>query len=507
MSRFRSMKPTIPLVGGIIVLATVVRLLFLGQKSFWADEVISVYFARQDWISLLAILPYEMNMTAYYALLHLWLNLGDSEFTVRMLSAIPAVATVPVLYALGARLFGAKVGLTAALLLSINAFHIRYAQEARSYSMLILLITTSSLLFLKSVARPTPRSWTAYILATVLAAYSHFFALLVLAAHWASLPFLRGKPLPWRALILSTLIIGFLLLPIPIFAVDIGQIDRIGRPTLRTIAHIFSALPGADRFPGTTGAGEFFTLAGASRTLLLLSYIVLWCLGIITALRWVRSSNTFPESWYYGFLLTWTGVPIALALGISMVKPVAMVRYFAVCLPPALLLAAIGLARVRPRWVFAGVLVIIVGLASHRVIAYYESDKEDWRGATRYIVSQVKPGDAVLLPATFIWMAFNYYHDRLQAPTSSVSILVLLGPQERYLPPETRYPEIIALSYPDDLPRAYDRVWVLLSHHMNYQFDGPIFPVLGRRYLSVTEKTFSYVKVRLYNNPQKPGFP
>ena len=63
-------------------------------------------------------------MGLYYVLLHGWIALGDSEFTVRALSAIFAVATIPVVYGLTRRIFRGRAALTAALLLALNSFFI-----------------------------------------------------------------------------------------------------------------------------------------------------------------------------------------------------------------------------------------------------------------------------------------------------------------------------------------------------------------------------------------------
>jgi mannosyltransferase len=128
----------------ITLLALFLRLHLLGQDSFWGDELASVRRAQMDWDAFWELMRGIPAMALYYALLRFWILLGDSEFTVRILSVIPAVVTVPLVYFMGKRLFDPRVGLIAALLLAMNAFHIQYSQEARSYSLLILLVTLSS---------------------------------------------------------------------------------------------------------------------------------------------------------------------------------------------------------------------------------------------------------------------------------------------------------------------------------------------------------------------------
>jgi uncharacterized membrane protein len=66
-------------------------------------------------------------MALYYFLLRFWLTLGGSEGFVRGLSVLFSVATIPITFFLGARLFGRRAGLLASLLLAVNAYHIHYA--------------------------------------------------------------------------------------------------------------------------------------------------------------------------------------------------------------------------------------------------------------------------------------------------------------------------------------------------------------------------------------------
>jgi predicted membrane-bound mannosyltransferase len=96
-------------VGGLVALITalalLLRLLFLAENSFWYDEILSVRRAQLDSGAFRDLINSVPPMTLYYILLRFWLALGDSDFIVRMLSVIPAVATIPVVYLLGARLF------------------------------------------------------------------------------------------------------------------------------------------------------------------------------------------------------------------------------------------------------------------------------------------------------------------------------------------------------------------------------------------------------------------
>ena len=122
-----------------------IRFLFLARKPFWFDECFSVEVARLDWRNFLHLLWWrEANMSLYYLLLRIWLHFGRSEFFIRTLSVLVAAATLPAIYWLARLLYNRRVALIAATLFTFNAYSVRYAQEARSYELLVLLATLSS---------------------------------------------------------------------------------------------------------------------------------------------------------------------------------------------------------------------------------------------------------------------------------------------------------------------------------------------------------------------------
>ncbi len=174
-----------------ILAAAWLRFHLLTAKSFWFDEGFSVGVARLGWADFLQLLWHrEANMAVYYLLLRLWTKFGISEVFVRSLSVVFALATIPIIYMLGARLFRPRTGLIAAVLLAVNAFSVRYSQEARGYTLLVLLVALSSWFFVRSIEERTSRDWWLYTLCAVLMVYTHFYGILIVAAQGLSLIFL-----------------------------------------------------------------------------------------------------------------------------------------------------------------------------------------------------------------------------------------------------------------------------------------------------------------------------
>ena len=400
---------------GAIVLGALLRLAYLGRLSLWLDEAFSVNTAAlPGWSEFWQIVSVDVNfnMIAYYMLLRLWLVAGDGDVWVRALSVVPAVATLVPLYVLGRRLLGARVALLAAALLAVNAFHIRYAQEARGYTLVVLMITLSSLAFVRLVEDKSPRAWVLYILTSSLAVYTQLFSILVLIAHWLSLALLPRRNVPWRQMLWGALLLAFLFVPIGVWLLRgiEGSITWIERPSLYDLARFFYTASGGAA--AIVEAGREHPLGRVARRLLLLAYLLPAAVGAVRVALKHRWQPT-RERWHFGFVVLWLVVPIGVAFAVSLEQPIFEPRYLLVTLPPLCLLAAAGLSLIRPRWLFAAAVVVVLGLGLYGTRTYYTfAVKDDWRGATGYILSKATPRDGIIFHAHFTSWGFDYYTRR-----------------------------------------------------------------------------------------------
>src|SRR2546421_12986129 len=87
---------TAKLLGITTAVGLWLRLVHLGDKSLWLDEVSSAVFGRMNW-SCFGRLTWarQANMLLYYLLLRCWIQLGQSQFTRGPLSVIFGVVTLP----------------------------------------------------------------------------------------------------------------------------------------------------------------------------------------------------------------------------------------------------------------------------------------------------------------------------------------------------------------------------------------------------------------------------
>src|SRR5258708_3564122 len=108
MRFFRKLlSPAIVLWVGVVPLAASLRLLFLYRRSLWQNELFSIAVARLPRGEFVRLLSHtEANMALYYALLRVWLRLGDSETFLRIPSLIFSLLTTLIVYLLARCLYG-----------------------------------------------------------------------------------------------------------------------------------------------------------------------------------------------------------------------------------------------------------------------------------------------------------------------------------------------------------------------------------------------------------------
>ncbi|MDZ4860936.1 MAG: glycosyltransferase family 39 protein [Candidatus Hydrogenedentes bacterium] len=164
----------------IIAVAAWLRLAWLDFRGFWIDEA--------DWLGAIdvpsiaqAAQAGNFPHTPFFAIV-MWpfRSLFDDDWSARMIPALLGIATVPMLYAIGARLFTPGAGMIAAAVLALCPIHVDYSRQFEPYAMAAFMITAAVLLMLRARDRPTPRRWLVAALASAASIYGSIFASVVL---------------------------------------------------------------------------------------------------------------------------------------------------------------------------------------------------------------------------------------------------------------------------------------------------------------------------------------
>ncbi len=167
----------------LTVLAAVLRLYGLGHQGFWFDEANTALLVKFSPGKMLGLIPQtESTPPLYYMAAWIWSRVfGDNEAGLRSLSALCGILTVPVAWAAARALVTRRAALIVCALTACNPLLIWYSQEARSYSLLVLLTAVALLAFAYAREIPSAGPVTAWVLACALALATHYYAVVTVA--------------------------------------------------------------------------------------------------------------------------------------------------------------------------------------------------------------------------------------------------------------------------------------------------------------------------------------
>jgi uncharacterized membrane protein len=391
------------LLAAVLLLAAFLRFYQLGTDSLWNDEGVSLRFANMEEIRIVKQSEDDFNYPTYYLGLHYWVALfGDSDFSLRVPSALAGLLAVFAMYKVGSLLFGRATGIMASLILALSPFHIQYSQEARVYNFMSLLALLSFYFFIKVLNERKLATQTGYVLSTSVLMYSHIYGLFIVLAQniYVATNFLgrvlrlrhgsRPGLVEWvglQALLFVLFIPGLVLL--------VGWLSIPGR-------HEWISSPSLDWIYNRV-------LVEYSGSPLLL--IVLLAFSLLAAIALVRSGDA---SKLY-LLLCWLLTPVALPLAISSFSdPIFSPRYGIPASLALYLLAAKGVeaasgafSRTSTRWVpwvskartvwLIAATILIVLFCKELYIYFNNLDKPQWREVAQYVDTQAQTDDLVLL--------------------------------------------------------------------------------------------------------------
>lgn len=164
------------LIGGLV-------LRFVATSPLWLDETLSVNIAQIPFGDMAAALRRDGAPPLYYVALKGWIEIfGTSDLAVRALSGVFAVAAMPFVWLTGRRLAGREGAWLALVLIASSPFALRYATEARMYSLVVLLTAIGVVLLNAFLDQPTTPRMAGLMLVTGALVLTHYWALYLVAA-------------------------------------------------------------------------------------------------------------------------------------------------------------------------------------------------------------------------------------------------------------------------------------------------------------------------------------
>ena len=418
-----SEKSTKMILLSTLALSLILRIFKLDAEDIWVDEMFSINLAHNNIFEIITGSLKDLNPPLYYIILHYWSSLfGNGEFVTRIPSVIFGIISIYIIYKIGRLILNKEVGLISAFMLSISLFHIRYSQEARSYSLLVLLVLISNYYFFQILKEDKNKIdknkitdiWKkkifidikklGYLISTVAMLYTHFYGIFyVMFQNIYYLLIYRKDIKNWIILQGS-----ILLLFIPWLPFVLAQTTRIINKGLPIIGP-----PTLEKFYRTM---ETFSGNG------IILYIF-FLIGMIYVLRLYKKirldknkKNRKEEIKSSGiiFLLGWLFVPIIISMAISyFIMPIYVDRYVIASLPSLILIFSMMTYNIRKTVIILALLIIFIVPTISATERYYEKpQKEEWKKAVNYIEAHKKDGDFIIIFPEFRGLPFAYYYNK-----------------------------------------------------------------------------------------------
>ncbi|MFT7537763.1 MAG: mannosyltransferase [Hyphomicrobiaceae bacterium] len=365
----------------VTLLAALLRMLELGEWSFWIDEAHTWRDATMPLAGDSGFMSTDRRMYSLPFFLLRFLfgvgALGFDEWSVRLPFALIGIATVPLLAVCGRRLVGPWPAVFAACLLAVSPWHIFWSQNARGYVMVVL--GSVLLMHRLHVLLQTGRARDLLL--------SGLFAAFAMGSHATA----------------ATLVLAF----VGFLVVRSANRTRFGGLTVVVLALLLAGpVPWLVKHYGlfakffeaksnTSPLHWFETVVYYFRPSLLLTVL----LAMLAAPRLLGRTRAL----YLGCMLV---VPMfaLTAVGSQLAKVTA--RYAICTLPAAMLLAGFliavvtrrigqlpGLSKSR-RWLLAGVLpALVVGDFLQLDVAYFtqqHGQRGQWRAASQFVREQAQ---------------------------------------------------------------------------------------------------------------------
>jgi len=427
------------------------ELLPMLNKPLWIDEGASLYSAHLSWSALWhQSRVVDRVFLAYYAVLHLWVEISANIEWVRFLSVIAFGLTVVVIGHLGNRFGGFWCGVIAAVLTAANPLMIDAALDARPYALSALAATIAIYSLLRWRDSADDRWFWRFCIATLVTLVFHIFVILVPLTVLAVVFLVRPMTLrrSWRRIVVP---LGMTLLLSLMYAfLVLGQRGQIGWIPPMSVNRLLVDAYGP--------AGGYPRLARLPYAMLIMVLV-----GFGLVLIWLgrrRRSESVDSSVRENLVvaLAWAALPMLGLLAVSYVKPLYVDRYVTASAPGMALAVGLLLTKAlklndpkrptRQRRV-EGIAwgIIVVGLVANSIMTA-SSTYENYAGVARYLDQQVGAGGEIALPDHSVGASVEYYlfngreSPRLWPETPSQLYLVTLDLRENQMTFNSAQPNV-----------------------------------------------------------------
>ena len=388
----------------LIVLGALLRFYRLDYFDFWFDEAWSAISAS-DLAYFFQTIIQRYQPPLYYIILHFWINcFGNGEFALRALSAVFGTASIPLIFVVGKRFCGSRVGLLSALILAVSPFHIWYAQEARLYALSVFFSLAMVFVFLAAAESKRNSGWwlLGMLAISLTNIYLNYFSMLLLLP--VSIFYLLSKKVNLAKVVVILLLI--ILFCLPLFSI-------VGMQMLEVKENFWVGKPSLS-MPVITLSNFLLGYNGTIYQLILSAIIfslgiIIWCLRF----KWDKKRL---------LLLGCTVFPLGGLFIFSQYIPVYVVRYLIIFSPFFYIILSKVIFNIPHKIIRWLILAAVVTMMVSSLLNYYQGvsaapsnfrygvpPKRPFKPIIKYINERKKAGDFIAHSGVQTLPSFLYY--------------------------------------------------------------------------------------------------
>ncbi len=390
----------------VLLLAGYLRIHDLNAQGMWGDEGWSIWLARGDSLYDLTItMAYDHHGPVYSMLLRGWQVIGgDTVLALRYITVLFSLGSIGLIYAVGRELLNPAAGVGAALALTLMDKHVVLTQEVRDYPMVFFMMLLTTLYYLRWRKIPGRGHGFAFVAATVIALYLHYYCYMVnLAILVHALLTLRDRA-RWRHFLALNALIALA------FA-----------PWLLIVYHQFVITPVDSEVLNIHGMAlnrhnvEYLARETLGTPLAL--YGLLLIAGLVAPFidRLPNLINHLPRGQRVSAALMaglWVAVPLSITLALHSRYPLLTDRNISVIMPGVALLVGFGFMAFER---YGALFIVALVLVNNTFTTSSFYDKPPWREMAADVAAMTVDGDPVLVEVEGAHAAL-WYHLSLELP-------------------------------------------------------------------------------------------
>jgi uncharacterized membrane protein len=395
MRKFLSINPKAALLL-IFLFSLAIRLIGLGEKQLWVDEIIQAIHSTPDSMQelLKGVADDRGSAPLDYVVQHYVMKaIGQrNEISARLHSAVFGAITILLIYLVGLNLFhDKKLALLSSALFGVYPFHQYYSQEGRPYALFTMLALILFLLHQKLRERFTWKLAALMCLTAIVSIYTHPYTAMLLMA-LLCIELLHGMKEHSRALFQKRLwtIVGVSVLSALAF--------------VPWVAFSFHSAHGEGNewFGWRLAPDAIKAFGGGSYPL---AFVIL-ALVVLGAIR-MKKENPYP----FVDLLCWIIVPIPVTIAVLYWRSYFFNARQLIFITPAIIFfAAYGLNYLLSlhRKQAVALLGLYFCICMVVIALHFRDDRMDFKRTGAFLQQHVESNDRVLAPNIGLILSFYF---------------------------------------------------------------------------------------------------